>query len=429
MKIYLLLFICICRFIFSFEKTTPNNNSSKIPKIIFQTSKKKMEPYVLDIIKYYCQEWAYEHFIDDECISFFKNNPLSEFPDIIKKFNSFSKGQHKADLFRYYFLYINGGVYLDSDAILEKNIEKIIENYDCVFVNTPFINNCIFNGFIATFPKNPIIYEALKHAYNTDNSILQKNYFYFCHELFKIIKRLKLSNIQILQEALCNNEKSTVINNKKETLLTHYFQKKIIPRDRMTKEFEKIYYTNSWICGSGPGSSVKNTKIYNKIIIDFINNNNIKSVVDLGCGDWQSSYLIYKNVDVEYLGIDCVKKVIIENRKKFSNFKFESMNILKNIDKIPSADLYVLKDVLQHWKLNDIYFFLDKLIQKEYKYILIVNNANQNVENLELKGIRSGRGLHSNYLPLKKYNIYKSLNYDGGEKKHLCIISKKNIKK
>ena len=42
-------------------------------------------------------------------------------------------GAHKADLFRYYYLYINGGVYIDSDLMITTNIENIILNYDLVY--------------------------------------------------------------------------------------------------------------------------------------------------------------------------------------------------------------------------------------------------------------------------------------------------------
>ena len=55
----------------------------------------------------------------------FNKFPIKEFPNIIDKFNSFSKGQHKADLFRYYYLYLNGSGY-----IFEENIDNIIKSYD-----------------------------------------------------------------------------------------------------------------------------------------------------------------------------------------------------------------------------------------------------------------------------------------------------------
>ena len=45
------------------------------------------------------------------------------------KYNSIKLGTHRADLFRYYYLYINGGIFIDSDAMIETDIENIIKDY------------------------------------------------------------------------------------------------------------------------------------------------------------------------------------------------------------------------------------------------------------------------------------------------------------
>ncbi len=47
----------------------------------------------------------------------------------------------------------------------------------------------------------------------------------------------------------------------------------------------------------------------------------------------------------------------------------------------------------------------------------------QHTDNQELdQYIGYGRGLHSKYLPLKKYNAIDFFNYIGDEPKHMCII-------
>ena len=74
-----------------------------IPKVLFQTNKTTPDKYVTDMIMNMLSfGWKYEFYNDDDVIQFFINNPLSMFPDIIKKYNSLEKGSHKADLFRYY---------------------------------------------------------------------------------------------------------------------------------------------------------------------------------------------------------------------------------------------------------------------------------------------------------------------------------------
>ena len=203
-----------------------------IPKIVMQTAKSKPEKYVIDAINQKCPGWEYVHFVDTEIIQYFTDNPIQGFPDIVERFNSFSKGQHKADLFRYYFLYLNGGIFLDSDAIFEMNIDKIIKSYDGVFVKSFMPNTHLFNGFIATHPRNPIIYDALRHAYHTKDMILQKHYHYLCEELWRIFHRHSLPNMKIYQEHNKSHEGyggSVILDDNGNKVVSHYWQSKKIP--------------------------------------------------------------------------------------------------------------------------------------------------------------------------------------------------------
>jgi hypothetical protein len=204
-----------------------------IPKIIMQTSLDKPESYIVDTIKKNCPYWIYNHFVDSEIIKYFEMNPINEFPDIVEKFKSFENGAHKADLFRYFYLYLNGGAFLDSDAILEVDINKIIDKYDSIFVKSFLFNQHIFNGFIVTYPNNPIIYKALKHAYECDNKLLQKEYHYFCMELLKILQNNSEQNIKIYQEHNRSRQGyggSIILDDNKEKILSHYWHSKVIPK-------------------------------------------------------------------------------------------------------------------------------------------------------------------------------------------------------
>lgn len=75
----------------------------------------------------------------------------------------------------------------------------------------------------------------------------------------------------------------------------------------------------------------------------------------------------------------------------------------------------ILKDVLQHWKTEEIYEFLDYIVEnKKFKYILICNCCNQEKDNQETD-INHWRPLSYVFYPLKKYNITKLLNYNTKE--------------
>jgi hypothetical protein len=135
----------------------------RIPKIIIQSSINKLPKYLIDMNKKHFKDWEYLHFNDEEILDYIKNNPISEFPNSEKLINEL-KGAHKTDYFRYYYIYLNGGVFLDSDALLLYNIEDIIK--DNSFFSVKSIEyESIFNGFIGAEAKHPIIYQALKHMY------------------------------------------------------------------------------------------------------------------------------------------------------------------------------------------------------------------------------------------------------------------------
>jgi len=407
-----------------------DNTLSKITPVLFQTSKTKLDDYVLKTIK--CKlgaNWTYEFYDDVNVIQFFIDNPIKELPNIIDKFNYFNKGQHKADLFRYYYLYVKGGVFMDSDAMIYTNIESVVKNYDFISVDSSCHPGTIFQGILGASPKNDIIKMALYDAYNTDINVLDNDYHYFCRQLSNIIKLNHKYKLKLYTEIRITDYDNILDEDK--VIFKHFWKHKIIPFNNTsyTDEFTKIYNTNYWIKGSGTGSFIENTIEYNNYIVDFINNNNIKIITDIGCGDWQSSYLIYNKFNnIDYLGLDCVHSVIEKNKNIHPKYNFFELDILCNIDLIRDSDVYIIKDVLQHWKLKDIYDFLDKLITKKFNYIIITNNGNQTRDNLELNEyIGNGRGLHSNFLPLKKYNAKPLLDYFGGENKHMCIIRKDNF--
>lgn len=167
---------------------------------------------------------------------------------------------------------------------------------------------------------------------------------------------------------------------------------------------------------SGPGSSLSyNKNTYIPFIKKFITDHNIKTIVDFGCGNFLCGEAIYNDLDISYIGYDVYHKIIDENRQSYKQYNFMHMDIIKDKSKAFGADLCILKDILQHWPLKDIYDFLDFLVtSKRYKYILICNcshNAQHNSDTY-LGGYRT---LHSSTLPLKKYNPIPLYSYDTKE--------------
>lgn len=140
----------------------------------------------------------------------------------------------------------------------------------------------------------------------------------------------------------------------------------------MKKVFENIYHKKIWYHGSGSGSLVSNTKEFRSFLTKYLKKHDIKSMIDIGCGDWQFMRLLDFS-GMKYLGIDVVPHLIRENTRKYGkkNIAFRSGDATKM--KLPKADLVLLKDVLQHWSIAEIKRFVKKL--SRYPHVLLLNSA------------------------------------------------------
>jgi SAM-dependent methyltransferase len=147
----------------------------------------------------------------------------------------------------------------------------------------------------------------------------------------------------------------------------------------MQQVFSEIYAKRVWGNGSGGGSSVEfNKDTFIPFMKQFMVENKIEKIVDLGCGDWQSSHLLYTDPK-KYVGYDCVESVIDENKQKFPLYTFNVLDFsnVANVAQIQDAGangIYVLKDVLQHWSTQKVIDFLDKIVTtKKFKMIVVCN--------------------------------------------------------
>jgi len=113
--------------------------------------------------------------------------------------------------------------------------------------------------------------------------------------------------------------------------------------------FTRIFTSNAWgslETPSGPGSAIDACPGIIRKIPFWIDLYSIKTIVDLGCGDfnWMSQVDLSS---VEYDGYDIVREAILAASKHTaSNIAFHHADILNM--KIQKADLVICKDVLIH---------------------------------------------------------------------------------
>lgn len=125
---------------------------------------------------------------DDECKQFLGTYYGQSYVD---KFDYLEKGAHKADLFRYAWLYKNGGIYCDIKTVLIRPITEVFpDDTVCYFVDTRnphcewFEYKRLYNGVIATPPLNPIMYDMLHGAMRYNNT---EHYHTICRDGYRVI--------------------------------------------------------------------------------------------------------------------------------------------------------------------------------------------------------------------------------------------------
>jgi SAM-dependent methyltransferase len=127
----------------------------------------------------------------------------------------------------------------------------------------------------------------------------------------------------------------------------------------VAEAFRKIYFTKSWGSDgkpffSGAGSYGAVSDAYCAEVSAFIKKQKIRRVVDLGCGDFSVGRRIAEASEVEYIGVDIVAELIDYHKSQIymANVSFLCANIMT--DKLPSADLCLIRQVFQHLSNDEI---------------------------------------------------------------------------
>jgi SAM-dependent methyltransferase len=142
--------------------------------------------------------------------------------------------------------------------------------------------------------------------------------------------------------------------------------------DEALDAFRHIYETDHWKGGSGAGSAVDATEAYRRVLETVVASSDVRTIVDAGCGDWQFSQLV-DWAGKQYTGVDIVPEVVAANRAAFARDTVDFVAADIRTERLPSADLLVCKDVLQHWDVQSVQRFLARN-RGRYRYALITND-------------------------------------------------------
>ena len=140
----------------------------------------------------------------------------------------------------------------------------------------------------------------------------------------------------------------------------------------LKRDFSKIYTENYWggvESASGKGSDPGQTGILIRTLQQLLIRREIKSVVDLGCGD-VSWFGKVQGVLSSYLGVEIVQELVDKNTAVLGHMGFTFAQGDVTRFKIPAMDAVLCRDVLCHLVYEDAIRMLRNVAQSGARWFL-----------------------------------------------------------
>lgn len=163
-----------------------------IPRIVHLTYKdlSKIPPKVYDNLRQYAQGYEIYWYDDTNARDFLRSHFI---PSVVHAFDTTPKGAHKADLLRYCLLYVRGGLYMDIKTVLIRPLDEI---FNKPAVDTYFIHEYdltskepqIYNGVIATYPRNPFFLQLIHNYLRTPPALVRARYTIFLRQMYNLLQ-------------------------------------------------------------------------------------------------------------------------------------------------------------------------------------------------------------------------------------------------
>ena len=146
--------------------------------------------------------------------------------------------------------------------------------------------------------------------------------------------------------------------------------------------FTHIYQKNAWQSSesrSGTGSSLTETEQVRKLLPRLLKKYEIKTLVDVPCGDWNWMKMVdLPKVGVEhYIGGDIVQEIVEENKKNYGDARREFVVLDLMESPLPQGDLLFCRDCLVHLPYKGIEKVLQNLHQSGIRYLLTTTFTNR----------------------------------------------------
>jgi len=137
---------------------------------------------------------------------------------------------------------------------------------------------------------------------------------------------------------------------------------------KRTSRFNQIYSNSS---SSGHGSYEENTVLFRDHLVKIIKEYDIKSILDLACGNYIAVKDIVENNNIKYIGADISIKIIEHNKKTYPDQEFICLDAITSNLSQYSCDLIIFRHVIQHLNYTDAQKAIDNIYKSKSKYLII----------------------------------------------------------
>lgn len=155
--------------------------------------------------------------------------------------------------------------------------------------------------------------------------------------------------------------------------------KEVFRAASLRERFDTIYKGGLWqhnsedVPGSGVGSSLMATETLRLNLPNMLNSLQIRTVIDLGCGDY--TWMRTVSLAQDYIGVDVVPSVIEANQRNFSDATHKFLCLDVAADELPDGEAILCREVLFHLSFLDITLVLRNCSRKPRKYLMITTDS------------------------------------------------------
>lgn len=153
--------------------------------------------HIMENFRKHASEFTIRIFDDDACESYLKRNFE---PRVVQRFLSMPRGAHKADIFRFAALYLEGGVYLDIKTLPLRAIQDVFPQDKAVFTlaHLHHVAGCHI-GIVGAPRGHPAVNTVFQFVLEAPLVGIKVLYLWFCFAAYRAARQ-HADSVEFLEE-------------------------------------------------------------------------------------------------------------------------------------------------------------------------------------------------------------------------------------